>query len=200
MHNLQDVFGKQRNDRKQQYFERVQQLFDEYPQAFVVTADNVSAAHLSGIRKLFASVQRDCADGQEHAHAQSAARPRRGEPEARGGHSADQGQHGLCALQGPPQGGARSARKRARRGAGQGGRDFAGRRLHPGGQHRPRADADVVPAGAQHCDQDCARSDRNPQGGALAARGRQSGLVRGGAAPEAQHQPVHVRPQRRERV
>ena len=41
-----------KQDRKAQYFARVQQLFDEYPQGFVVTADNVSASHLSTVRKL----------------------------------------------------------------------------------------------------------------------------------------------------
>jgi len=41
-----------KGSRKAAYFSRVQQLFDEYPQAFVVTVDNVSAAHLSRVRKL----------------------------------------------------------------------------------------------------------------------------------------------------
>eukprot|EP01108_Squamamoeba_japonica_P010233 TRINITY_DN989_c0_g1_i1.p1 TRINITY_DN989_c0_g1~~TRINITY_DN989_c0_g1_i1.p1 ORF type:complete len:320 (+),score=205.04 TRINITY_DN989_c0_g1_i1:150-1109(+) len=38
--------------RKQAYFQRVQALFDEFPQAFIVTVDNVAASQLSHIRKL----------------------------------------------------------------------------------------------------------------------------------------------------
>lgn len=44
--------GGERLERKKAYFRLLQGLLDEYPQAFVVTADNVSASHLQTIRKM----------------------------------------------------------------------------------------------------------------------------------------------------
>lgn len=44
--------GGERLERKKAYFRLLQGLLDEYPQAFIVTADNVSASHLQNIRKL----------------------------------------------------------------------------------------------------------------------------------------------------
>jgi len=39
-------------ERKIAYLNRVQKLFDEYPQAFIVEADNVSSSHMQIVRKI----------------------------------------------------------------------------------------------------------------------------------------------------
>jgi large subunit ribosomal protein LP0 len=39
-------------ERKVVYLKRVQKLFDEYPQAFVIEADNVSSSHLQVVRRI----------------------------------------------------------------------------------------------------------------------------------------------------
>lgn len=41
-----------KSEAKVKYLQRVQRLFDSYPQAFIVEADNVSSSHLQIVRKL----------------------------------------------------------------------------------------------------------------------------------------------------
>jgi len=41
-----------KNERKETYIAKVQKLFDEYPQAFIVDADNVSSSHMQIVRKI----------------------------------------------------------------------------------------------------------------------------------------------------
>lgn len=44
--------GGVKQQKKEKYFAKVKSLLDEYPQAMIISADNVGAAHLQKIRKL----------------------------------------------------------------------------------------------------------------------------------------------------